>query len=69
MMDTIGSWPMARGLTIMGMVVAAMMLVLFGLDWASGIPFGRPSVLIDICFLISGALLLYCSWTTFRELE
>lgn len=53
----------------MGMVVAAMMLVLFGLDWASGIPFGRPSVLIDICFLISGALLLYCSWTTFRELE
>jgi hypothetical protein len=60
---------MAKALTITGMVVATLMLVLFGLDLATGFPFARPNTLIDICFLISGGLLLYCSWTTYRELE
>ena len=29
--------------------------------------FGRPSLVMDILFLISAALLGYMSWSTYRE--
>ena len=60
---------MARGLTISAMVIAVLMLVLFGLDLAIGIPFGKQSLIIDIAFLVCGVGLILLGLTTWRELE
>jgi len=60
---------MPKALTISGMVVAALLLIVFGLDLAIGFPFGRgPSLIMDICGTISAALLGYMSWSAYREL-
>lgn len=60
---------MARGLTILGMVVAVLLLILFSLDLAVKIPFRRASTLMDVSFLICALVLGYMSWSTMRELE
>ena len=60
---------MAKGLTIFAMVIAVLVLVLFSLDLAIGIPFRKASVLLDIVFAISAAGLGYISWSTFKELK
>lgn len=59
---------MARALTVSGLVVAALVLLLFGLDLALGIPFGRGNVLVDVGFVVCAAVLAYLSWSTWREL-
>ena len=64
-----GTGHMARGLTIAAIAIAVLMLVLFGLDLAIGIPFGTQSPLIDICFLICGLGLGLLGVTTWRELD
>ena len=45
---------MARGLTIAALAIAVLMLVLFGLDLAIQVPFGRQSMLLDISFVVCG---------------
>lgn len=58
---------MPRVLTIVGMSVAGLLLLLFGLDLAIGIPFSKASVMMDLMFLVSAGMLGYMSWTTYRE--
>ncbi len=58
---------MPKALTISGMVVAVLLLFLFGLDLALQIPFSRASKAMDIVFLLCAAVLGYMSWTTYRE--
>ena len=62
---------MARGLTIAAIAIAVLMLVLFGLDLAIGMPFGgiKDNMLIDISFLICGLGLAVLGISTWRELE
>ncbi|MCA9215645.1 MAG: hypothetical protein KDB27_21415 [Planctomycetales bacterium] len=61
---------MNKGMTIMGMVVALLIFILFLADIAVKIPFGRAGgMLWDILFLISALGLGFLSFTTFRELE
>ena len=60
---------MARGLTIAAIVVAVLMLVLFGLDLAIGVPFGKQSPMMDISFLACGVGLILLGLSTWRELE
>jgi hypothetical protein len=66
-----GSMGMAKGLTLFTMVVAAIIVLVFGLDLAAKFPFGRPqgAILLDASFVVCGLLLAYIGWTTFRELE
>ncbi len=59
---------MPKVLTIVGMAVAALLLLLFGADLAVRLPFGRPSLLVDVLFLLCAAMLGYMSWSTYREL-
>lgn len=59
---------MPKILTIAGMVVAGLLLLLFGLDLALGIPFSKASLLLDIGFALAAALLAYLSWSSYREL-
>ncbi len=58
---------MPKALTISGMVVAALLLFMFGLDLALEFPFGRASKLMDVLFLLCAVTLGYVSWSTFRE--
>ena len=60
---------MAKALTIIGMLVAALLLLMFAIDLAIGIPFGggAASTTMDIGMIISGALLFYLSWSAFKE--
>lgn len=59
---------MARALTVSGLVVAALVFLLFGLDLALAIPFGRRNVMVDVGFVVCAGLLAYMSWSTWREL-
>ena len=59
---------MAKALSITGMVVSICLLLIFGLDLAIQIPFGKMSTAMDVGFLICAGLLAFMSWTTYREL-
>jgi len=60
---------MPKALAILGMAIAVLMLVMFGLDALVGIPFGQSAgVVTDVGFLIAAALLGYMSWHTLREI-
>ena len=58
---------MPKALCIVGMAVAAILLLLFGLDLGLGIVFGKMSVMMNIGFLVCAVVLGYLSWATFRE--
>lgn len=58
---------MPKALSISGIVVAVVLLLLFGLDLAIQFPFSRKSPAIDIGFVIAASILAYLSWSTFRE--
>jgi hypothetical protein len=57
---------MGKALTILGMLVAVLILLLFTLDLAISIPFGQIMAM-DIGMILSGVVLLYLSWSAFRE--
>lgn len=50
--------------------VAGLMLLLFGLDLAAGVPFGGTALsgmmMVDIIGVVMSALLLYMSWDALR---
>ena len=58
---------MPKALCIVGIVVAVLLLVVFGLDLAIGFPFGKASTAMDIGFVVCSLVVGYLSWTTFRE--
>ena len=58
---------MPKALCISGMVVAALLLLVFGFDLALGFPFHRGSTTMDIGLLICSLALGYNSWTTLKE--
>lgn len=58
---------MAKALTVLGMLVAILILLVFTLDLAISIPFGKASLAMDIGLIICGAILLYLSWSAYRE--
>jgi hypothetical protein len=58
---------MAKAFSVFGMVVAVILLLIFTLDLALEMPFGRASLVADIGFIICGLLLGYMSWLTYRE--
>ncbi len=54
---------MSKLLPLIGMVVAGLVGILFLADLAAGFPFGRVSLLADIGFVVSSAIVGYLSWT------
>jgi hypothetical protein len=59
---------MGKGLCIFGMIGAGLLLLVFGLDLAAGLPFGRVSVIMDVGLIVAAAGLLAASVMTFREI-
>lgn len=60
---------MARALTILGMVVAGLLLILFSLDLAVGLPFHGENKVMDGVFVLCALGLAYLSWLSMREWE
>lgn len=58
---------MPKVLTISAMVIAVLLLLLFGLDLALQIPFSRVSWVIDVAFVVCALILGYLSWSVMRE--
>lgn len=60
---------MPKALTIAGMVVAGLVLLVFALDLALGLPFGGATMVMDILFVVAALILGYMSWSTYREVR
>ncbi|MEE8452199.1 MAG: hypothetical protein V3R99_09800 [Thermoguttaceae bacterium] len=58
---------MSKALCYIGIGVAGLLLLVFGLDLAIGVPFNKASLVMDIGFVVCSAVLGYLSWTTLRE--
>lgn len=58
---------MSKAMTIAGLVVAALVFLVFALDFAVGVPFGTPGKIMHIGALVAAAILGYLSYSTFRE--
>lgn len=56
-----------KTLTLAAMIVAGLLTLVFLLDLVAGLPFGRSNLVLDILFLIGGALVLWQGWETYRE--
>tara|TARA_Y100001934_G_scaffold266912_1_gene346953 strand:+ start:365 stop:520 length:156 start_codon:yes stop_codon:yes gene_type:complete len=49
------------------MIFGILVVLLFGLDLAIQLPFGRPSWILDTGFIITGGILIYTGWATQKE--
>lgn len=58
---------MAKAMTLVGMVVAVLMVLTFGLDLIVGAPFGGVSWQMDVGLLVSGLILGYMGYSAFRD--
>ncbi len=59
---------MEKGLCLAAVLVAALMLIIFGLDLALKWPFGRAGLVQDIVLVIAAALIIWMGYETWREL-
>lgn len=61
---------MPKALCILGMVIAALLGILFALDLVMRLPAGgitpTMNTLVDVVFIICGLILGYLSWSTWR---
>ena len=60
---------MPKALCYVGMAVAVVVLILFGLDLVIGWPFYGYNIMVDAAFVLSAGLLGFLAWSTLRELE
>ncbi len=58
---------MPKALCILGMVIAALLVLLFGADLVFRVPFRGLSTVTDIVFIVFSAILGYLSWATYAE--
>ncbi len=65
---TAGIESMPKALCIAGMVIAALLLLIFGLDLAVGLPpFNKANLVMDVGFVVASGILGFLSFMTFRE--
>ncbi len=60
---------MPKALCYSGMAIAAVTLILFTLDLALKIPFGRESMGMDIVFVLASGVLAYLSWSSLKDVD
>jgi hypothetical protein len=58
---------MPKALCIVGMVVAVLLLLLFGADASVSFPFNGVSMWMDIGMIVCSLILGYLSWATLRQ--
>lgn len=60
---------MSKALTIVGMVVAGLVALVFTLDLVAGVPFQGASLLMDIGAILGAGFLGWASFEAFREIR
>jgi hypothetical protein len=60
---------MAKAMSIAGLVAGGLTALVFTLDLALGLPFGRQQIVMDVGFLIVGGILAYLGWSALREVQ
>ncbi len=60
---------MSKAMTIVGMVVAGLVALVFALDLATGIPFSKASLLMDVGGMIAALVLGYLSWDAMKDVR
>jgi hypothetical protein len=60
---------MARAMSIAGMVIAGLLVLVFGLDLVLKIPFSGAQPMMDLGFVVSGLILGYLSWNALSEIK
>jgi hypothetical protein len=63
----LSSFSLERSFTVLGFVVAVLLISVFGADLAWGCPFRHASSLFDASSVFCGAVLAYLSWDVFWE--
>jgi hypothetical protein len=58
---------MSRVMCVIGIIVAILLVLLFGLDAFLKVPFAGVSIVMDVAMMIAGVVLGYVSWATLRE--
>jgi hypothetical protein len=56
-----------KPLCFFGMIFGILIVLVFGLDLAIKLPFGRPSWTLNVGFIITGLILIYTGWMTQKE--
>lgn len=54
---------MSKTLSLVGMIIAGLVAVVFLADLAAAFPFERVSVAADVGFVAAGVMLAYLSWS------
>jgi hypothetical protein len=60
---------MEKWLCLGAMGVAGLLLLVFVLDLAIQIPFGRLSSTVDVCTIIAAALVVYMGWDAYKDIK
>jgi hypothetical protein len=67
---------MPKALSLISLVIAAVVVLFFLADAVMGIlgmeksaPMGGASLVMDFAFILAGSLLIFMSWSTWRELQ
>ena len=58
-----------KALCFSGIVFGAIAVLLFALDLAIKMPFGRPSWVLNAGFIVLGMTLIYTGWVTQKQLR
>ena len=58
---------MPRLMCVIGIIVAILLVLLFGLDAFLKVPFAAASMTMNVAMIIAGVVLGYVSWATLRE--
>lgn len=60
---------MPKALCIAALVISCFLILVFLMDLAAGVPFGKANLLMDIGFIVSSTILAVYSFLTLRELR
>ena len=67
---TQGSGPMAKAMSVAGMVIGGLVALMFALDLALKTPFGGKAGFVpDLGLALCGGILAYLGWNAFREVK
>jgi hypothetical protein len=58
---------MARAMCVIGIIVALVLVLLFGTDAFLKVPFRGASMMMNVAMIVAGFMLGYTSWATLRE--
>jgi hypothetical protein len=69
LMQAVKGISMEKWLCWISMGVAGVLLLLFLLDFFTGIPFSKISKFVDVVAVLASGIVLYLAWDAYRDLR